>query len=244
VVADRTGADLTAWLPEGTDITTTVDVMDVKAVTKTQPGGWSQPRYQRRVENAWEASAEEVADVVMNMADEVRAKVIVVAGDVRAVELLRKALPTRISHLVRVVEGSRTADGSKPAMARAVKRMVKTVAAAETTELLRSFHEESGQADRASNGAAPTIEALSRAQVKTLLVHDDPDDERVAWFGPLPEQIARSRAAVSAMGAGEPQRGRLVDAAVRAALGTGAGVGIVPRAGGPADGLGAILRWS
>jgi hypothetical protein len=34
-----------------------------------------------------------------------------------------------------------------------------------------------------------------------------------------------------------------VDVAIRAALGTGAGVRLVPKAGGPTDGLGAILRW-
>ena len=47
------------------------------------------------------------------------------------------------------------------------------------------------------------------------------------------------------LGVDEPVEGRLVDVAVRAALGTGAGIRVVPPgAAGPTDGMGAVLRWS
>jgi hypothetical protein len=46
------------------------------------------------------------------------------------------------------------------------------------------------------------------------------------------------------MGVDEPQEARLVDVAVRAALGTGAGVRILPDGDVPTGRLGAILRWS
>jgi hypothetical protein len=46
------------------------------------------------------------------------------------------------------------------------------------------------------------------------------------------------------MAVDEPRQGRLVDVAIRAAIGTGAGVWIVPRSGGPTDGVGAVLRWA
>lgn len=244
VVADRTGADLKAWLGDGGVDTLTVEAMDVKAVTKVQPGGWSQPRYQRRVENAWEASAAEVADVVTRMAEDVRARLIAVAGDVRAVELLCKELPSRVMRSVQIVDGSRAADGDRDSPDREAKKLVATCAASDTVEVLQKFREELGQSDRATDGAEATIEALERAQVETLLVHDDPRDEREAWFGPRAEQVAMDADTVMAMGVDGPRPGRLVDVAIRAALGTGAGVWIVPAAGGPTGGVGAILRWS
>jgi hypothetical protein len=45
------------------------------------------------------------------------------------------------------------------------------------------------------------------------------------------------------LGVDAPRTGRLVDVALRAAFGTGASAWIVPKAGGPAEGLGALLRW-
>ncbi len=41
----------------------------------------------------------------------------------------------------------------------------------------------------------------------------------------------------------EPLEGRLVDVAVRAALGTGAAVRVVPRSGNAHEGIGGVLRW-
>jgi hypothetical protein len=58
--------------------------------------------------------------------------------------------------------------------------------------------------------------------------------------------VGGSRAQLEAMGvpAGDIKQGRLADVAIRAALGTGAGVRVVPEHGGPAEGVGALLRWS
>ena len=81
------------------------------------------------------------------------------------------------------------------------------------------------------------------AQVDVLLVHDDPDEDRQAWFGPEPIHVALTEDMVAAMGVDQPRQARLADVAVRAALGTGAGVRVVPPAGA-SEGLGAILRWS
>ena len=45
------------------------------------------------------------------------------------------------------------------------------------------------------------------------------------------------------LGVADPIRAPLVDVALRAALGTGAGVRLIPGAGGPSGSIGAILRW-
>jgi hypothetical protein len=46
------------------------------------------------------------------------------------------------------------------------------------------------------------------------------------------------------MGVDDPREGPLQEVAVRAALGTGAGVRLVPDGDVPTGRLGAILRWS
>lgn len=76
-----------------------------------------------------------------------------------------------------------------------------------------------------------------------LLVHDAADDGRTAWFGPDPTHVAPTRAALRDLGVDSPRQGRLVDVAVRATLGTGAGIRVVPAGAGVGEDPGAILRW-
>lgn len=105
----------------------------------------------------------------------------------------------------------------------------------------RRWREERGQHDRAAETHGRVVEALQMHMVQTLLVHDDPGDDRMAWFGPDPGHLAMQRNELEAMGVEHPEQARLVDACVRAALGTGSDIRIVP-AGELADGLGAVLR--
>ncbi|MDQ3353996.1 MAG: hypothetical protein M3507_05870 [Actinomycetota bacterium] len=105
----------------------------------------------------------------------------------------------------------------------------------------RQWREERGQHDRAAETHGRVVEALQMHMVQTLLVHDDPGDDRMAWFGPDPGHLAMQRNELEAMGVENPEQARLVDACVRAALGTGSDIRIVP-AGELADGLGAVLR--
>ena len=74
-------------------------------------------------------------------------------------------------------------------------------------------------------------------------VHEDPDDDRQAYFAPDPTAIGLRADEMAALGVDEPVEAPLVDVAVRAALGTGAGIRVVPAGQAPTDGRGAILRW-
>lgn len=80
-----------------------------------------------------------------------------------------------------------------------------------------------------------------------LLVRDDPGDDRSAWFGEEPGQVALDREALVVESEPTPVEGRLVDVAVRAALGTGAEVRVLdPETDGrgPDGGVGAVLRYA
>ncbi|TMK86544.1 MAG: hypothetical protein E6G57_12145 [Actinobacteria bacterium] len=241
-LADRTGADVFLFRPDGGDTHVEVGGAD-DPIHKAKAGGWSQKRYQRRAENTWQANAADVAAELTELTDKEQPHLVVVGGDVRAVELLKEHLPKRVLDLVHDIPGSRAPDGSVDAVVDDVTRLVATAVATDTTALLAKFREERGQADRAADGPAATLEALTRAQVEVLLVHADPDDGREAWFGPGAVPVADRPDQLKDLGVADPIRGPLVDVALRAALGTGAGVRLIPGAGGPSGSIGAILRW-
>jgi peptide subunit release factor 1 (eRF1) len=168
---------------------------------------------------------------------------VVVAGDVRAVQLLQEHLPERIASLVREIDGSRAPGAGLDEIADDVVKLVATVAAEDTVELLGQFKQEKGQSDLAAIGVAGALAALAAARVDTLLIHDDPDDTRTAWFGPEPGMVAADGATLSDLGVDAPIEARLVDVAIRAAFTTGAAVRMIPSVGSVAEGIGAILRF-
>ncbi|HEV8296649.1 MAG TPA: Vms1/Ankzf1 family peptidyl-tRNA hydrolase [Acidimicrobiales bacterium] len=244
VLADRTGADIVAVRFEGPDIRVEAGGA-TGPITKSAPGGWSQRRYQQRAENTWEHNADDVARRLESLVAGTGARLVLMGGDVRARQLVRESLPREVLGLVEEITGSRTPDGSELVTAVEVARLVATLAARDTTELLRKFREERGQHDRAADGPEATIDALQRSQVEVLLVpHDAYDDAARAWFGPQPTHIGATAQDVRSLGVAEPTEGPRTDVLVRAALGTGAAVRVIPRAAAPTRGVGAILRWT
>lgn len=251
VLADRAGADIVvlsrgaaeAGAGDAPVVSVGEDTGNDPTLRKTSPGGWSQRRYQNRAENLWEQNAKAVADQVASLVDETGARLVVVAGDVRALQLLRQHLPARTAELLREVDGSRAPGSGLDEIADDVVKLAATVAAEDTVELLRQFKQERGQRDLAAEGTKATIAALAAARVDTLLIHDDPDDDRSAWFGPEPGMVAETAQTLADMGVDEPREARLVDVAIRAAFATGAAVRIVPSVGTVKEGIGAILRF-
>jgi peptide subunit release factor 1 (eRF1) len=167
-----------------------------------------------------------------------------VAGDVRAVQLLRDALPGEVAGMLHVVDGARSGVNPLDDIAEDVAAAVGTVVERDTAAVLGKLAEELGQDDRGVEGPARTLEALAAAQVDVLVVRHDPALDRQAWFGPEPTQIGLTEDTARALGVDQPVAGPLVDVAVRAALATSATVRIVPGGTAPRDGLGAILRWA
>lgn len=243
VLADRQGADIVGVRGDGRDLRREAGGDDT-ALRKVNAGGWSQRRYQERAENTWEKNAGDVARQVARLADRIDPRFVAVGGDVRAVALLRDALPRELAGRVVEVTAGRSPDGSGEALAAAVDDLVEQCAQADTAAVLDRFREELGQHDRAADGVDATLGALAAAQVDVLLVHDDPADGRTAWFGSEPTMVAATATALRDLNVAAPTEARLVDVALRAALGTGAGVRLVPRIGVPREGLGAVLRWA
>jgi release factor family 2 len=242
VRADRTGADLAAYVPHRGPIARTVEGTDDPHIHRGAPGGWSQRRYQQRAEEHWEENAEAVADEVGTLAKRVGAEIVLVAGDVRAVGFVRDHLPPEYAERLYEIEGGR-GTGSEEDIEHEAEEQVRSAVDRETATVLQVFREEAAQRDLAVEGAADTLAALARAQVEVALVHDDPGDDRRAWFGPEPTHVSSTPRALKDLGV-QPEEGRLVDVVVRAALGTGAGIRVIPTEAGVADAVGGILRWT
>ena len=242
VLVDHLGADIVVSTPDG-DSLAEVEGED-HPVHKVQGGGWSHRRMQQRVQDTWERNADAVAERVVRIASRTDPALIVLGGEHRTVEQLSDALPSGVREVVRTVTGGRAGDGSEERRDDEIGRLLRTVVAEETAELLRTFEQEVGRSGRAVNGAASTLTALQQSQVDVLLVHDDPDDDRTAVFGESPGAVADDVAALTVMGERTTKSGRLADVAVRAALRTGASMRVVPHGAALDGGLGALLRWA
>jgi Bacterial archaeo-eukaryotic release factor family 2 len=251
VLASRAAAELVARTAElgGDQQQVAVEGERPPHLSRTKPGGWSQPRYQHRSEVVWERNAVEVAMVLTEVVDHVRPRFVAVAGDVRAVQFLRDKSPKRVRELMQVVGGEVP---SIEVVLEEAARLAAETEGADTGELLDRFEQERRQRNLAADGPAATFEALARSQVDVLLLGDRLEDERTAWFGEAGQSAALDRDTLLPTGEATPAETRLVDVAVRAALLSAATVRVLetpdpeqpedPRR--PTDGLGALLRFA
>ncbi len=176
---------------------------------------------------------------------------VILAGDVRARETLRKVLAEPAAELVVELHTGGRAEGiDEDRLAAEVDTMVARVAADADQAVVDRFAEARGRAVAgvgdvlAVDGIADTVEALRKAQVDTLLVVDDPSSDASAWIGPQSVHLALTAEKLAELGVADPVRDRLDAALIRAAAGTDAAV--VTLAAGQLelrDGVGATLRY-
>src|SRR3954451_15697370 len=88
VVTDRVGADITVSSLPGQPIEEREVEGDSFQIRKFQGGGWAPHRYQHNAENKWVHNAEEVATSIGSMARRLAPRFVLVAGDVRARQIL------------------------------------------------------------------------------------------------------------------------------------------------------------
>lgn len=245
VLADRTGADVSAYYDTehlASEVTVKGHAPDIR---KVPVGGWSHLRYQHRAENGWAANAREIVTPVVELAQQVGAQLIVLVGDERELVYVRENLPRNAPRVVEVA-GGRSQDGSAPLVRQRVVDAVALHVAQGTLDLLADYAQERGQGKRAVDGLPDVLEALRKAQVETLLVTTDTEAGATLWFGPEPTQVAATGRELVELGVADPKEGPLLDVLLRAALGTGADVQLVPgeMPTAPDMGLGATLRYA
>jgi phosphoglycolate phosphatase-like HAD superfamily hydrolase len=181
----------------------------------------------------------------VQLAKQVEAQLIVLVGDERELVYVRENLPQDAPPVVEVA-GGRSADGSAQLVRQRVIDAVALHVAQGTLDLLADYAQERGQGKRAVDGLPDVLEALRKAQVETLLVTTDTEPGATLWFGPEPTQVAATGRELTELGVDSPKEGPLLDVLLRAAVGTGADVQLVPgeMPTAPDMGIGATLRYA
>lgn len=262
VLTDRQGADVLAYTDGGDPAESVSADSDRHPVHKTGAGALAAQHHQLKVEENWKANAKDAAETVRKVAQDVDAQVIVVGGDVHAIELLREHLPQPLSGRVVTITGGRHQDGSDEHVADEVLealagRLRDQIADAlgdfakyrdRATEIAQSHPGTDGveYALNAANGVPDVVAALQKAQVGTLLLASDLEETNPLFFGPAPTMLSTKASKLEQMGVSDPQQGSLVDVLLRAAIGTDAEVLMVPAGtpDSPDGGVGALLRYS
>lgn len=245
VQVNREGADIVVSDPRGGE----VDAHTVEAghdvLHKVPGGGWSQRRYQSRVEDSWERNAQAVAQDLDKVVARHHPQAVVVTGDVRAASALREHAGERTRELLVHVEGGGRADGSSP---ESLHEAVEEVLAVRRHEIesgdVDRFEQQRGRQEAATEGLDAVVDALRKAQVEELLLQDDPSSTATLWVGSEPTQIGTTREELAALGVDDPHPVR-ADAAISwALLSMDAGITLVQDPPILRDGIGALLRWS
>jgi hypothetical protein len=246
VLADRIGAEVTAVGANRENLAIREVTGQKEYARKVGAGGWSQQRFQHTAEETWKSNAGQVAEQVDQLVRSVGAKVLVAAGDVRALEKLRNQLSDGSRDLlVEVDEGGAAPGADRRALDQAIEEAVVRSLATDEQGVVERFNQERGRHESAAEGLAETIDALRRAQVDTLIVVDDPSAEGSLWVGSEPTLLSESADQLRVLGADRPTQDRADAALVRAAVGSGASLLVAAQGQVEAkDGVGAILRYA
>ncbi len=243
---DRAGADI--------DLVTAPDVtMGHREVEgghellhKVPGGGWSQRRYQARVEDSWAHNAAAVAEQVDDIVRTHALEAVVVTGDERAWSELRDRLGGAAAGLARFVGAAGRADGAdEQSLHEAVAAELDRRRAELRDEVLGELAEQHSRQQRAVEGLEPVVDALRRGQVEHVVLRDDPSSTRSLWVGEDPLVLGATPEAAREAGAREPVDVRADTALVWAMVGSRAD--LVLTEDSPIElieGIGAVLRWS
>lgn len=249
-VVDRTGGTLTAADAGHLRIDRDVPTAEEYPKHKSGQGGWSQLNFERSTVTVWDRNVHNVVDAVTEAADRMGADVVIVAGDVRARQMLIDRLPKRMAG--RVVEsdvGNRAPGGDPSTLDNVTAEAVARVARDRRMELLDRYRMDLSRG-RAREGVAPVSEAAWHASMDVLLLSDDSqfagsEPPLQVWIDPDdPRAIAPDAAVLRDVGVSGPERENAIAALIAAAAAEDAEVVTVdPSEQRLTDGIGAITRY-
>jgi hypothetical protein len=242
VLIDRVGADITFMGGPGQVEELTVEG-DSYQIRKFPGGGWAHHRYQHNTENKWIHNADDVAKRISSMARRLSPKFVLVAGDVRARQILTDRASDLWSDLVvSMDEGGRAAGADREPVDRRMDELIAEHEARECAQVLEQV-QAAGAHGLAATGKEAVVEALRKGQVETLVLADDPGEDTLL-VGSGPAELGVDQHDMDALGV----HGEVVPAdraLLAAAVASSAGVVIVPRSAMPEDApVAAVLRYS
>jgi hypothetical protein len=156
-LVDRLGVDVLAYtdgpLPSGGTSQDTTRPPWHKAHT----GGWAHRRYENHVEEHWKLGAKATADLIVRAVRDIAAEVVILAGDPKALPLVRDELPVDVGDRVVVVPGSRARDGSDDHLASRVTEVLAEYLGRRTADMLAQFQKYRCRAGSLNGAAAGTV---------------------------------------------------------------------------------------
>ena len=243
VLTDRVGADITYVSSPGEVVETETVEGDSFQIRKFPGGGWAHHRYQHNTENKWVHNADDVAQHISSTVRRLGPRFVLVAGDVRARQILTDRAGDLWSDLiVSMDEGGRAAGADREPVDRREAELVAEHEAREIATVTEQL-EAAGAHGLAVTGTGAVVDALRKGQVETLVLADEPEDEKLL-VGDDPLVLAVDQQDMDALGT----HGDVVPhdrALLAAAVATRAAVVVAPRAALP-DGVAvaAVLRYS
>jgi hypothetical protein len=243
VIADRVGADITYFgAPGQAEEEKTVEGDDFQ-IQKVQVGGWAHHRYQHNAENKWIHNAEEVATQISSMVRRLSPRFVLVAGDIRARQILTDRASDLWSDLiVSMDEGGRAAGADREPVDRRMAELVAEHEARECAEVLEQVQAAAAHG-LSVTGKDKVVDALRKNQVETLVLADQPGDDTLL-VGGSPLELGVNQHDMDALGV----HGEVVPAdraLLAAVVATRADVVVVPRSAMPDDvPVAAVLRYT
>jgi hypothetical protein len=242
VLIDRTGADITFMGGPGTVEEEHVQG-DTFQIRKFPGGGWAHHRYQHNAENKWVHNADEVAGRISSMVRRLSPRFVLVAGDVRARQILTDRASDLWSDLIVSMDGGGRAAGADREPVD--KRMTELIAEHEARADAEALEQIQAAAAHGLSvtGTAAVVEALRKGQVETLVLADDPGDGTLL-VGGSPLELGVDQQEMDALGI----HGDVVPAdraLLAAAVASSADLVMVPRSAMPDDvPVAAVLRYT
>ncbi|AXK31278.1 hypothetical protein DVA86_00070 [Streptomyces armeniacus] len=178
VAVDREGADVEAYPAAGHEpVSRRTFNGSTLHITRVRAGAEAQASYHRRTVNVWTENTAQAADDVRAAAAGVEAAVVLIAGDPKAVGLLRGHLAERpLDAEVVYVEGGRTDTSAREGLRASVDAAMHEAMTARHRAVLERLEAELA-GDRALQGIPAVKEALAEGRVETLLLAADRDGD-------------------------------------------------------------------
>ncbi|SNS43911.1 hypothetical protein SAMN06893096_104121 [Geodermatophilus pulveris] len=244
VITDRAGADVSvASLAGHPELEQQVEGRTFH-MRKVKVGGWAHNTYMHTAENQWEENAGLVGDELSSLARRLPLRFVLVAGDVRARQILTDtAKGTWADLVVTTDEGGRAAGADREVVQRRAAELVAEYEAHDEADAVEKIQSAAAHG-LAVTGTPSVVEALRKSQVETLVLADRPDDEELV-VGPDPLLLGTGQGDMEALGVQDAQSVPADRALVAAAVASDAGVVVVPRSAMPGDiPVAAILRYT
>lgn len=216
-----------------------------KKMQRVKVGGWSQARYQRRVENAHKDHAKEAVDALERIVREEKIQHIVLGCDPVMIPVVEEQLSKQLSEKVVDILRLDTKAPDHEIFENTIEAIREQDAASDAEKVQRLF-EYYRAGGLAITGPQETLEALANGQLDELLIsasleRTHADEEPVdAILAPEIPDAAGSTAT------DEPRPALIADLLVTKAKQTGARVSFIQDTNllAAVDGVGGFLRWT